>query len=115
MAFIADQDKPSISDTQVLLDMVADLDPPAQVILDVGAQILELSNLEVAQHWLKILPKEGPIQAIVFVNNDDEICVLDRNGRVEPLQISPFARQMEACFVFLDEASSTRRTREELT
>ena len=29
VAFIADQDKPSVSDAQVLLDMVADLDLPA--------------------------------------------------------------------------------------
>lgn len=60
--------------------------------------------MQVAKRWLEMLPKEGPIQGIVFVDDKDEIVVLDRNERVEPLQISPFARQMEACFVFLDEA-----------
>ncbi|KAJ5252865.1 hypothetical protein N7489_003275 [Penicillium chrysogenum] len=92
------------SDAEIILDLVLDLNPPAQVILDVGAQILELSNHDLAAHWLKLLPKEGPVQAVVFVNDKDDICVLDRTGRVELLQISPFARQMEACFVFLDEA-----------
>jgi hypothetical protein len=74
------------------------------VILDVGAQILELGNLEVAKHWLKLIPNDGRVQAVLFVNVNDEICVLDRHDRVELLQISPFAKQLETCFVFLDEA-----------
>jgi hypothetical protein len=104
VAFQSDEVKPEQSHALLLLDLVSSLDPPAQVILDVGAQILEQTNLEVAKHWLKVLPKDGPIQVIVFVNDNDDICVIDRKGRVEPLQISPFARQMEACYVFLDEA-----------
>jgi hypothetical protein len=67
------------------LDLVLDLNPPAQVILDVGAQILELSNHDLAAHWLKMLPKEGPVQAVVFVNDKDDICVLDRTGRIKLL------------------------------
>ncbi|KAJ5632332.1 hypothetical protein N7490_008671 [Penicillium lividum] len=51
-----------------------------------------------------MLPNEGPIQGVVFFNETDTICVIDRKGRVEPLQTSPFARQLQACFVFLDEA-----------
>ena len=104
VAYLPQQVQPSKSDAQVILDLVLDLDPPAQVILDVGAQILELSNHDVAVHWLRMLPIQGPIQAVVFVSDKDDICVLDRSGRVELLQTSPFARQMEACFVFLDEA-----------
>jgi hypothetical protein len=92
------------SDAHSLVDLISSLDPPAQVILDVGAQILELDNLGVAKYWLSKQPIEGDIQAVVFVNEDDDICVVDQIGRVEPLQISPFARRMKACFVFLDEA-----------
>ncbi|CRL19685.1 Protein of unknown function DUF3638 [Penicillium camemberti] len=88
-----------------LLDLVLFLDPPVQVILDVGAQILEQTNLEVAKHWLQALPRNGPIKAIGFVDDDDEICVLDQKG-VELLHNSPYARQMEAFHVFLDEAHS---------
>ncbi|KAK1049588.1 hypothetical protein LTR74_017259 [Friedmanniomyces endolithicus] len=40
------------SDAERLLDMVIKLDPPARVIMDVGAQILELSNIEVSKRWL---------------------------------------------------------------
>ncbi|KAJ5794287.1 hypothetical protein N7457_000886 [Penicillium paradoxum] len=95
---------PGKSNSLVLFDLMLCLDPPIQVIIDVGAQILELTNLEVARYWLESLPRDGPIQAIVFVNNNDDICVLDQKGAVESLQSSPFARQMEACYVFLDEA-----------
>ncbi|KAL3475090.1 hypothetical protein BJX99DRAFT_259703 [Aspergillus californicus] len=104
VAFIPCQEAPLQTDAKHLLDLVMNLSPPAQVILDVGAQILELSNSEVAAHWLGMLPKQGPIQAVVFVNDEDRICVIDRKGRVEPLQVSPFARQLQVCFVFLDEA-----------
>lgn len=69
-----------------------------------GVQILELSNFEVAKHWLGMIPNDECIHAIVFVNESDEICILDWNGRVELLQISPFAKQLKACYVFLDKA-----------
>ncbi|KGO74157.1 Protein of unknown function DUF3638 [Penicillium italicum] len=103
VVFEPDEVKPANSNAVFLLEMVSCLDPPAQVILDVGAQILELSNLEVAKHWLQTLPRDGPIKAIVFVDGDDEICVLDDKG-VELLHNSPYARQIEVCYVFLDEA-----------
>lgn len=106
VAFISTCDEPFVSDAQLLLNMAASLDPPAQVILDVGAQVLELSNLEVAATWLRMVPDDGQIQAVVFVNNRDELCVLDRNQRVELLQTSPFAKRLDLCFIFLDEAHS---------
>ncbi|KAL4895588.1 hypothetical protein BDV59DRAFT_211254 [Aspergillus ambiguus] len=74
------------------------------VILDVGAQILELTNFEVTQTWLRMTSSDGHIQAVVFVNDNDEICVVDRTGLVELLHMSPFGKHLEACFVFLDEA-----------
>ncbi|KAL2821232.1 hypothetical protein BJX63DRAFT_427905 [Aspergillus granulosus] len=104
VTFVPPQAKGASSDAQVLLELVNSLNPPAQVILDVGAQILELSNRQVAKHWLGMTPDDGYIQAVVFVDEEDAICVLDRHGRVELLQVSPFAQQLEACFIFLDEA-----------
>lgn len=56
-----------------------------------------------AKAWLRRNPAGGRTQAIVFVNDRDEICALDRNGRVDSLQTSPFAQHMDACFVFLHE------------
>ncbi|KAJ5925772.1 hypothetical protein N7454_007282 [Penicillium verhagenii] len=104
VALISCQRDPCKTDAQQLLEFVMSLSPPAQVILDVGAQILELSNCEVATQWLEMIAKDSPIQAVVFVNAQDVICVIDRKGRVESLQTSPFARQLDVCFIFLDEA-----------
>jgi hypothetical protein len=94
----------SSSDAELLLSMVTKMTPPAQVILDVGAQILELSNLEVARKWLKIMSDHDRTQAVVFFNDSDELSVLDHKGRIEPLQTSSFAKQLDVCLVFLDEA-----------
>ncbi|OKL60912.1 hypothetical protein UA08_03562 [Talaromyces atroroseus] len=90
-----------ISGVRSILSMVNSMDQPTQVILDVGAQILE-SNFKVAKEWLEMTP-ESRCRAIVFLDDNDEIVVLDRKGWVEPLHISPFAKQMEACYVYLDE------------
>ncbi|KAK0247652.1 hypothetical protein LTS09_017198 [Friedmanniomyces endolithicus] len=97
----------STSDAERLLDMVMKLEPPARVILDVGAQILELSNIEVAKHWLML--SDASVQAVVFFNQVDELSVVNRKGRVETLQTSAFATQLDVCLVFLDE-SHTRGT-----
>ncbi|EXJ80680.1 hypothetical protein A1O3_06964 [Capronia epimyces CBS 606.96] len=97
------------SATERLLDMVTEMDPPPQVILDVGAQILDLSNLEVARGWLKRKQGHKQSQAVVFFDEDDDLSVLDCNGRIERLQTSPFADQLDVCLVYLDE-SHTRGT-----
>lgn len=92
------------SDAENLLASVTEMTPPTQVILDVGAQILELSNLEVAKEWLRVTPATNQHQAVVFFDESEELTVIDRKGRIEPLQVSPFANQLDACLVFLDEA-----------
>lgn len=104
ITFIPSCDDPSISSAQLLLNMITSLEPVTQVILEIGAQIIELSNFEVAKHWLRMIPNNGRIHAVVFVNESDEICMLDWSGHVELLQISPFAKQLEVCYVFLDKA-----------
>jgi hypothetical protein len=89
------------SDAETLLNLVTSMERPVQVILDVGAQILELTNIEVAQKWLRMEQKE---EAVVFFNDDDELCVIDRSGRVEPFRASPYADRLDVCLIFLDEA-----------
>lgn len=78
----------SKSDAQRLLDMVINLVPPIQVILDVGAQVLEPNNLEVAETWPRRTSGNTQKQAVIFVDDHDTICVLDRAGAIEPLQYS---------------------------
>ncbi|POS70805.1 hypothetical protein DHEL01_v210801 [Diaporthe helianthi] len=85
-----------------LLTTVRGLIPPVQVILDVGAQILELTNIEVAKTWL--MKHDTTKEAAVFVNDEDELCVVDRQGRVDLLQTSSFSTRLDVCLIFLDEA-----------
>jgi len=92
-----------VLDAEVLLEMALTLDPPVRVILDVGAQVLELQNEDMARTWLSRVP-ESAAQAVIFFNNRNELCVLNRDETMESLLISPFASQMDQCLVYLDEA-----------
>ncbi|KLU86149.1 hypothetical protein MAPG_05168 [Magnaporthiopsis poae ATCC 64411] len=97
----------SASDAELLLDLVVNMSDEVQVILDVGAQILELGNAEVAKQWLKMeteVNSHRGMKACVFVNDKDELHVVDLKGHTEPLQTSPFYHQLDVCLVFLDEA-----------
>ncbi|KAF8545391.1 hypothetical protein BDD12DRAFT_919880 [Trichophaea hybrida] len=69
-----------------LLEMVVKQEPKIRVILDVGAQIL-LKN-----------------EAVVYFDDRDEIIVQKPDGSTELLLFSPFAKQLDKCFVYLDEA-----------
>ncbi|KAL7900457.1 hypothetical protein HDV64DRAFT_291009 [Trichoderma sp. TUCIM 5745] len=90
-------------ESESLLEMVSRMDSNTRVILDVGAQIIDLDNFQFAKTWLKRY-QDDSVQAVVFFNEADELMVLDRSNKVEPLQISPFATQLDQCLVFLDEA-----------
>ncbi|TVY45523.1 hypothetical protein LOCC1_G005368 [Lachnellula occidentalis] len=84
-----------------LIDMAVVMVPPIRVLLDVGAQLLE-DNEKIATSWLsRVAPEDA--QAVIFFH-DNDIFVLNREGMKEPLLISPFAKQMDRCLVYLDEA-----------
>ncbi|TDZ21687.1 hypothetical protein Cob_v005405 [Colletotrichum orbiculare MAFF 240422] len=73
------------TDAEMLLGMVTHLQPSVKVILD--------------------MTKESEdTQAVIFCDENDRLCVVDRRGRVESFQTSPFAGQVDVCLVFLDEA-----------
>lgn len=87
----------------ILIEEAVRSQPEVRIIIDVGAQVLEWTNQEVASNWLnRVSP--GSAQACIFFNNDNELSILDRDGRVEALASSPFQEQMDQCLVFLDEA-----------
>ncbi|KAF2216080.1 hypothetical protein CERZMDRAFT_34270 [Cercospora zeae-maydis SCOH1-5] len=93
----------SVTDADQLLDMLVQLSPPIDVVLDPGAQILELDNRGVAETWLSRCD-EAKKEAAIYCNDNDELCVLDRSGRSELLQTSSYAERMDRCVVYLDEA-----------
>lgn len=94
------------SDAEALLEVVLGRgDPQLRVILDVGAQILELTNAQVARLWLRKARDQGvSVQAVIYFNDDEEMVVLDASGAVESFWSSPYSDQLENCLVFLDEA-----------
>ncbi|KAH7400360.1 hypothetical protein BKA64DRAFT_574675 [Cadophora sp. MPI-SDFR-AT-0126] len=86
-----------------LIKRASELDPPARVILDVGAQVLDLQNEEMAKKWLSSI-SESEAQAVIFFDSGNEMCVLSRDGSLERLEISVYSKQMESCLVYLDQA-----------
>ncbi|KAH9056708.1 hypothetical protein EDB87DRAFT_1824048 [Lactarius vividus] len=76
-------------------------EPEIRVLLDVGAQMLELQNEELARHWLSLKPQ---ISAAIYFNESDHLTVLTQDGAIEPLISSPFNRQLDKCIVYLDDA-----------
>ncbi len=75
--------------------------PEIQVLLDVGAQMLELQNEELARYWLSLKPE---ISAAIFFNESDDLTVLAQDGTIEPLIASPFNRKLDKCIVYFDDA-----------
>ena len=72
-----------------------------RMLLDAGAQILEMDNMSLAQAWLEI---DHDADAAVFFGEDDRARVLYRDGKSQPLAGSPFLNNLGACVVYLDEA-----------
>ena len=75
--------------------------PEIRVLLDVGAQMLELQNRELALHWLLLRPD---VSAAIFFNDSDHLTVVTPDGVTEPFMSSPFNRQLDRCVVYLDDA-----------
>ncbi len=76
-------------------------DPEIRVLLDIGAQMLELQNEELARYWLCLRPD---VSAAVFFNDSDHLTVVTQDGNIEPFISSTFNRQLEKCVVYLDDA-----------
>ncbi|KAL1693689.1 hypothetical protein GGG16DRAFT_88362 [Schizophyllum commune] len=82
---------------------VVNCTPAVSVILDVGAQVLELENEEMARRWLEKETRVG-IEAAIYFGADDELYVRMRDGRVEKLRRSFYRDQLGKTLVYLDEA-----------
>lgn len=71
------------------------------MLIDAGAQILEMDNYNLAKAWLRIA---YDVPAALYFNADNKPLILYRNGRTTPLLASPFADDLRGCLVYLDEA-----------
>ena len=86
-----------------ILHIILEAEPAVRVILDVGAQVLEWENDQMARKWLERTP-EHVAQAVVFFNEHNDLAVYSRDGATDRLLVSPFAEQLDQCLVYLDEA-----------
>ncbi|RVD83243.1 uncharacterized protein DFL_007638 [Arthrobotrys flagrans] len=86
-----------------MLEQIVGLRPKVRVLLDVGAQILELTNLEVVREWLR-LDTSSDVHGAVFLGEDDEILVMKRDGKIEPFVSPNLSKQLDQALVYLDEA-----------
>ena len=89
--------RPSV---QELLELLVRQTPQIQVLLDVGAQILEMRNEELVQNWLKL---RTDIPAAIFFDDNDHMTVMTQDGTKESLISSPFNQQLDKCLVYLDD------------
>lgn len=86
--------------TRDLLKLLVKQQPEISVLLDVGAQMLELKNKDLVRCWLNLRPD---ISAAVFFNDNDELMVLNQTGTSVPFASSPFSQQLDKCIVYLDD------------
>ncbi|CAE6507523.1 unnamed protein product [Rhizoctonia solani] len=88
--------------TKGFLELLILQTPEVRVLLDVGAQMLELQNEALVRCWLSSCLNPG-IEAAVYFNDRDELVVLPRNGSPVLLSTSPFAQQLDKCIIYLDD------------
>ena len=87
--------------THTFLQLVSIQQPEIRVLLDVGSQILDLSNRQVATAWLDFA---NDAAGAIYFNEDDELTVLTRNGITQPMSSSPLSQQLDRCVVYMDHA-----------
>jgi hypothetical protein len=76
-------------------------DRKIRMLIDAGAQILEMDNLSLAKAWLRI---DHEALAAVYFDAENKPFVVYRHGSRVPLLASPFADDLGGCLVYLDEA-----------
>lgn len=69
-----------------------------RILLDAGAQIIELDNIALAKTWLLV---DTQADAAVFFGVDERARVVYRDGKEQPLAASPFLDNLGACVVYL--------------
>ncbi|KAI0848819.1 hypothetical protein F5Y00DRAFT_270020 [Daldinia vernicosa] len=96
---MADHNQKRLGETQ-FLQMLKRFDKNIRILIDSGAQILELSNKELAEHWLRI---NGEAAAALYFDGDSPFILSKQNTRT-PLLASPYADNLDEVLVYLDEA-----------
>ncbi|KXH27289.1 hypothetical protein CSIM01_02573 [Colletotrichum simmondsii] len=72
-----------------------------RILIDAGAQILEMDNETLAKQWLMV---DEQAAAALFFDQWNKPWIIQRSGRKTPLLASPYADDLSKCLVYLDEA-----------
>ncbi|KAL8968995.1 MAG: hypothetical protein Q9197_004578 [Variospora fuerteventurae] len=96
----AKDDKGAHLSSEQLLHFMQSFDSSIRVLIDVGAQILDLSNDQVISQWL---PLVSDVDAGIYFDENDYAMVLTRAGKREKLATSSFLNRMDRCIVYLDD------------
>lgn len=83
-----------------LLALVSSQTRRINVLIDVGAQVLEMTNVQVAREWLSHVSSAN---AAVYFSNNDEAMVVDHSGVISPLRISAYCNRLQNVLIYLDE------------
>lgn len=83
-----------------LLRLMMATDSAIRVLIDVGAQVLDLQNRDLVSAWLEICPQAD---AGVYFGDEDDIMVLTRDHKIEKLSSSSYLSRIDRCVVYLDE------------
>jgi hypothetical protein len=91
--------------SEEFLDLLLLQDPEIRVLLDVGAQMLDKKNAELARYWLSAASRASKaIEAVLYFGDSDELTVLSKHGPTEPFLSSSFSDRLDQCAVYLDDA-----------
>ncbi|KAK1982971.1 hypothetical protein LZ30DRAFT_780902 [Colletotrichum cereale] len=72
-----------------------------KILIDAGAQILEMDNEALAKQWLAV---DQTAPAALFFDSSNKPTIIQQTGRKTPLLGSPYADDLSRCLVYLDEA-----------
>ena len=86
--------------TTTLIRDLTEIDRSVRVLIDVGAQVLDVSNRDLVMMWLELVTDAD---AGIYFDEDDNVMVLTRDPKVEKLSISSFRGRMDRCTVYFDE------------
>ncbi|CAF1466508.1 unnamed protein product [Adineta ricciae] len=95
------QDLPIATNTDEILKRIVSQEPMIQVILDVGALLIDGTNRQTAIKWLD-LSDRLKIDYVVYFESDS-IFVCNRQHQHHALATSPASERLDRCVFYLDE------------
>ena len=85
--------------TEILLTKINNVSN-CNLLLDVGALMVNISNESLSKKWLKM---NKSAEAAVFFDADNNLRVMNREGKIFNYELSPYKNNLKGCLIYLDE------------